>query len=282
MVRRIVSALVAATLGIIVLILDFKPLYTVIISVLSVVAVYEIFVATKYIKNKVISTFSLIFVLVVPSIFINVRLRENLPAISFFFLLVLFVIMIYMHEKISFEGVSLVILVSLCIPLSLSCLLFTRLFSEEHGMFFMIFTLLAIWVGDAGAYFIGTAFGKHKMVPKISPKKTWEGFFGGLFCSGLIGIIAPNVYEMLYQNFSGGTVITTDKIFFVGTAVICSVLGVVGDFSASIVKRQCAVKDFGNILPGHGGVLDRFDSVLFAAPFMYQMLHYYFPLAVMG
>jgi phosphatidate cytidylyltransferase len=146
-------------------------------------------------------------------------------------------------------------------------------------MFLMIFTLTIIWVGDAGAYFTGTLLGKHKMAPKISPKKTWEGFVGGLICSGLIGYAAPFVYEFVYANFLNGGEIETNKLFFAITAVICSALGVVGDFSASLVKRQCAVKDFGNIMPGHGGVLDRFDSVLFAAPFMYQVLLFYFPIS---
>jgi phosphatidate cytidylyltransferase len=265
-------------LAILVLIIDFQPLYIVIISALSVVAVYEMLVATKYIKNKVLSVLSLFFVFLVPLVFIVEHLRDNLPIICAAFLLFLFLVMIYKHERVSFEAVSLVGFVSLCIPLSLSCLLFIMIRPAVHGMFLMIFTLTVTWVGDAGAYFVGTFLGKHKMAPKISPKKTWEGFAGGLVCSGLIGFAAPFVYEFVCIELMGGAAIETDKWFFAVTAVICSALGVVGDFSASLIKRQCAVKDFGNIMPGHGGVLDRFDSVLFAAPFMYQVLHIYFPI----
>ncbi|MDR2532772.1 MAG: phosphatidate cytidylyltransferase [Oscillospiraceae bacterium] len=278
MIRRIISAAIAAFLAILVLIVDFLPLYIAVISALSVVAVYELLVATKYIKNKVLSVISLFFVFSVPLVFIVEGLRANLPIICSAFLFLLFIVMIYMHEKVSFEAVSLVGFVSICIPLSLSCLLFINLLSDAHGMFLMIFTLVAIWIGDAGAYFVGTFLGKHKIAPKISPKKTWEGFIGGLVCSGLAGFIVPFGYEIIYSFITGGVTIETDKIFFAGTAIICSALGVVGDFSASLVKRQCAVKDFGNIMPGHGGVLDRFDSVLFAAPFMYQILHFYFPI----
>ena len=279
MTRRIISAAVAAALAIIVLIVDFEPLFIVIFSALSVVAVYEMLVVTKYIKNKVISTMSLFFVFATPIIFIAENLRAHLTLICCAFLFLLFMVMIFMHNKVSFEELSLIAFVSICIPLSLSCLLFIRLFSEEHGMFLMIFTLVVIWVGDAGAYFVGTFFGKHKMATRISPKKSWEGFFGGILCSGLAGVAAPCVYELFYAHYTGGAVIYMNKWFFVAAAVVCSALGVVGDFSASIVKRQCAVKDFGNILPGHGGVLDRFDSVLFAAPFMYQMLQFYFPIS---
>ncbi|MCL1823468.1 MAG: phosphatidate cytidylyltransferase [Oscillospiraceae bacterium] len=278
MARRIISAAVAAALAIAVFIVDFMPLFVVIISALSAVAVYEMLVATKYIKNKIFSALSLLFVFFMPILFFTENLRENLPMICCSFLLMLFLVMIYMHERVSFAELSLIAFVSVCIPLSLSCLLFTRLLSEEHGMFFIIFTLTVIWVGDAGAYFTGTFFGRHKMAPTISPKKSWEGFAGGLLCSALIGFAAPFVYEFITVNLIGGEIIIKSRLFFAGAAVICSALGVVGDFSASIVKRQCAVKDFGNIMPGHGGVLDRFDSVLFAAPFMYQALQIYFPI----
>jgi len=150
--------------------------------------------------------------------------------------------------------------------------------SPEHGMFLLVFTLTVIWIGDAGAYFSGTLFGKHKIAPQISPKKTWEGFFGGLICSGVTGFFAPVIYEFFHINFFDGTALQTNNWFFAAAAIVCCALGVVGDFSASLVKRQCAVKDFGNIMPGHGGVLDRFDSVLFAAPFMYQAISFYSPI----
>jgi len=276
--RRIISAAVVIPLAIVVLILDYEPLFIVIFSALSVVAVYEMLVVTKYINNVSISLLSLSFVFIIPIVFIINDLRDNLPAICCGFLFLLFLVMINKHEKVSFEVLSLVAFVSICIPLSLSSLLFIRLFSKPHGMFLMIFTLLAVWLGDAGAYFIGTFFGKHKIAPKISPKKSWEGFFGGIITSGLVGFLSPLIYEHLCLNYFDGVAIETNKLFFMGAAVICSALGVVGDFSASIVKRQCSVKDFGNILPGHGGVLDRFDSVLFAAPFMYQALQVHFPI----
>ena len=276
MLRRIITAVVAALFTILILILNIRPVYVVMVSLLSVMAVYELLVATKYIENKLNSIISLSFVFIVPVIFINDTLRENLPIISCSFLLLLFAVMLFMHDRVSFAAVSLIAFVSICVPLSLSCLLFI-LFLEEHGMFLLVFTLTSIWISDAGAYFTGTFFGKHKMAPVISPKKTWEGFFGGLFFSGLTGFCAPFVYEFVCLHFRDGMIVETNVIFFVITAVICSALGVMGDLSASLVKRQCAVKDFGSIMPGHGGIMDRFDSVLFAVPFMYQVLYFYIP-----
>jgi len=266
-------------LSISVVIVDFLPLYIVVICALSMVAVYEMLVATKYIKNRVISMMSLFFVFLIPIIFVEETLRNNLALICSLFLFLLFLVMIYMHEKVSFAELSLVAFVAICIPLSLSCLLFIRLFSLEHGIFLMVFTLTVTFLGDSGAYFAGTFLGKHKMAPKISPKKTWEGFFGGLVCAGIAGFVAPFVYEFCHVHFMDGAGMEFNPWIFAGAAVICAALGVVGDFSASLIKRQCAVKDFGNIMPGHGGVLDRMDSVLFAAPFMYQFLHYVTPIA---
>jgi phosphatidate cytidylyltransferase len=267
------------TLSISVVVVDFLPLYIAAICALAIVAVYEMLVATKYIRNRVISMMSLFFVFLIPIIFVEETLRENLPLICSLFLFLLFVVMIYMHEKVSFAELSLVAFVAICIPLSLSCLLFIRLFSPEHGVFLMVFTLTVTFLGDSGAFFVGTFLGKHKMAPKISPKKTWEGFIGGLLTAGVAGFVAPFVYEFCVMNFMDGTDMEFNPWLFAGAAVVCAALGVVGDFSASLVKRQCAVKDFGNIMPGHGGVLDRMDSVLFAAPFMYQFLHYAMPIA---
>jgi len=264
-----------------IVVVDYMPLYIAAICAMAVVAVYEVLVATKYIRNKILSAVSLFFVAMIPVIFVVDRLRENLPLLCSLFLFLLFIVMIYKHEKVSFAAVTLVGFVAILIPLSLSCLLFIRYFEplREHGIFLMVFTLTVTFLGDSGAYFVGTFLGKHKMAPKISPKKSWEGFVGGLITAGLAGFAAPYVYEFCHVHLMGRGILDFNPWLFAAAAVVCAALGVVGDFSASLVKRQCAVKDFGNIMPGHGGVLDRMDSVLFAAPFMYQFLHYVSPIA---
>lgn len=282
MARRIISAAVAVPLGIIVLVLDYIPLYITVFAAISAVATYEILLATKYLKNKSITAVSLSFVLILPYMICIPAFKNHIVLVCSAFVLALFVIMLFMHEKVSFEEVALVGLVSVCIPISLSTLVLMRIKLGEHGLFCIVFTLIAAWIGDAGAYFIGTFFGKHKMAPKISPKKSWEGFFGGIVTAGIAGFLCGAGYELIEIVFYGNHTFETDKLFLVGTAVICSVLGVVGDLSASIIKRQCAVKDFGNILPGHGGVLDRFDSVLFVAPFVYQLFLFHSPFHAIG
>jgi phosphatidate cytidylyltransferase len=183
-----------------------------------------------------------------------------------------------MHEKMRFEQMIVIAFLSIFIPFALSSITLLQIRFEQHGIFYIVFMLISAWIGDAGAYFIGTFFGKHKMAPKISPKKSWEGFFGGLFTSALFGVFLGLGYEWYLKSIEGFQTVEVDILFLCISALICSILGVVGDFSASIIKRQCSVKDFGHILPGHGGVLDRFDSVMFVAPFTYILFTNFSPI----
>jgi len=135
--------------------------------------------------------------------------------------------------------------------------------SGSYNPYSIIGILILIWVNDTFAYICGRAFGKHKLYEKISPKKTIEGFMGG-FAAAIITSIILSFY---FDYFS----LTTG----IATAVTMSIFGTIGDLIESKFKRQASVKDSGRIMPGHGGILDRLDSVLFAAPFvflMYQIL----------
>jgi phosphatidate cytidylyltransferase len=119
---------------------------------------------------------------------------------------------------------------------------------------------LLIWANDTGAYLSGVSFGKHKLMERISPKKTWEGFFGGLLTAILVG--------WLLSGWLG----VVGKLQWIIIAVIVSVAGTYGDLAESMLKRSTGVKDSGTILPGHGGVLDRFDSALFSFPLVYLFI----------
>ena len=129
------------------------------------------------------------------------------------------------------------------------------------GALLAIGVCASLWVSDSFAYLVGSRFGKHKMVPKISPKKSWEGFFGGLAGSVLIWIIlwATGQYQL-------------SAWYAVVCGIVVGVLGVIGDLIASRIKRGAGVKDSGNLIPGHGGMLDRSDSLIFGAITAYLML----------
>jgi phosphatidate cytidylyltransferase len=123
----------------------------------------------------------------------------------------------------------------------------------------VVFVTGATWLSDTGALFTGKYFGRHKLAPRISPAKTWEGSIGGLIVSALFGVGLGH-----WIHLDAGHAITL--------SVLCGVFGQVGDLCESAVKRDLGVKDFGVIFPGHGGVLDRVDSLLFAAPLAYYYL----------
>jgi phosphatidate cytidylyltransferase len=187
----------------------------------------------------------------------------------------LLIIMLKWYEKTRFEHVALAIIGSLIIPGSLGTFFkvrdlfvdFPDLFQRSHGIMLILCAMFCAWMTDTWAYFAGSRFGKHKLSPKISPKKSVEGAIGG---------IVGNII------FCVGTYLVCDKFFFtiktvniwmvIFGSILLSVIGMCGDLSASVIKRNYGEKDFGTLFPGHGGVLDRIDSYLFTMPAMYALI----------
>ena len=130
----------------------------------------------------------------------------------------------------------------------------------EGGQFLVLLPLVAAWGSDTCALFAGMAFGKHKLAPVVSPKKTVEGAIGGVV--GATALMLLVVFLMNRSTRAGTSTMPVRLVMGAAGAVI----GQVGDLSFSIIKRQTGIKDYGHIFPGHGGVLDRFDSVIFVAP----------------
>lgn len=130
---------------------------------------------------------------------------------------------------------------------------------------FLIFSMLGtIWICDSAAFFFGTALGKHKLFPRVSPKKSWEGaIFGFVFA-----IISMILFQKIFAGFLSLNIA-------IGIGVIVGIFGQIGDLVESLLKRDAGVKDSSNLIPGHGGIFDRFDSLLFSAPFVYYYLFYF-------
>jgi len=131
-------------------------------------------------------------------------------------------------------------------------------FPQSIGPKLVFFLVLVVWLGDAGAYYVGKRFGKHLLSPRISPKKTIEGFIGGIAVSVLTAVV---IHFTFFQAFP--------LIHAIIAGIILSVAGVIGDLAESMWKRSAAVKDSGTLFPGHGGFLDRFDSVFYTSPILY-------------
>jgi len=146
----------------------------------------------------------------------------------------------------------------------------TLMFGFDEGERWFVLTFITlIWANDVGAYFIGSKFGKHKMAPKISPKKSWEGFVGGIVVAVITAI---GWYFLGWREIFEATTpfAVVDETYLVGMFIVLGITigiaAVLGDLVESWYKRKIGIKDSGNIIPGHGGMLDRFDALLMAAP----------------
>lgn len=149
-------------------------------------------------------------------------------------------------------------------PVMLSCIYLVR--SLPYGAYSVWMIFISSWICDTCAYAVGILIGKHKMVPRLSPKKSIEGAVGGVAGSALVGA--------LYGYFIVEPVITEQKVtwVFVLISAVGAVISQIGDLAASAIKRNHEIKDYGKLIPGHGGVMDRFDSVIFTAPMIYLLV----------
>ncbi|KGP63075.1 phosphatidate cytidylyltransferase [Legionella norrlandica] len=137
-----------------------------------------------------------------------------------------------------------------------------HVYSLPQGKGLLVYLLFLIWASDIGAYLTGKQWGRHKLIPKVSPGKSWEGVTGGLTLSMIIAIIG-------YYYFIPASILA-----WLGLALLTVVISIFGDLYISILKRRCHLKDTGNIIPGHGGILDRLDSLIAAVPVFYFGLAY--------
>lgn len=174
-----------------------------------------------------------------------------------------FISELYKKEKIPFSNISYTFVGFIYVTVPF-CFFYSLGFIEEHGVYnyhLPLSFLLMLWASDTGAYLFGMKFGKTRLFERHSPKKSWEGFFGGIFTSVLVSYLI----SLFFREIS--------PMVFGGMAVLIVCFGTLGDLVESMLKRSLNVKDSGNILPGHGGFLDRFDGLLIAAPVVYAYLY---------
>lgn len=151
-------------------------------------------------------------------------------------------------------GATLTGVAYVALPVSLMCYIPMQ-GEEPWSPAIMLLFIFIIWANDVFAYLVGMVFGRHRLCERLSPKKSWEGFFGGLAGAVVMGLVGARVLDGSYAAW-------------MGLALVAAVTGVLGDLTESMFKRSAGVKDSGRLIPGHGGVLDRFDAMLVAAPFV--------------
>ncbi len=284
MSKRLLTAAIGVPLALLIIYLgSLSPhIISAATDIVSIMAVFEVLSAAKYTRYRSITVLSLLFSALLPLFFCYDELRNYAIPVAFVFLIILCGATLMRHKEIKFDELGFIAFISICIPFAISTLAFFYFQWREHAIFLVVYTLVTAWVADGGAYFIGTAFGKHKLCPEISPKKTWEGFFGGLVTTVIFSVILGFGYELIDELMTGEKHFTVNISLLVMAAVVSTFLGLMGDLIASLLKRQCGVKDFGEIFPGHGGIMDRFDSVLFVAPFIYLLFKMFFPITMIA
>jgi phosphatidate cytidylyltransferase len=259
MKQRIVTAVIAAAIFLPIVIYGGIP-FIILTYLLASIGLYELLKMRKLSLFSVPGVISLIllWIFLLPDQFKNVLENADYTKIE----LALFAVLLFMtytvatKNRFTFDDVAFAILATLYIGIGFYYFIETR--EAETGLTYIFYALFMIWATDSGAYFIGRAIGKNKLWPEISPKKTVEGFFGG--------IASALVVALLFVFFSD----INDSIWkLLWITTILSISGQIGDLVESAIKRHYNVKDSGQLLPGHGGILDRFDSLLFVLPLMH-------------
>lgn len=280
MKQRVITAVcLLAVLAVVVWQIN-TPALVIVIAFLSAVASGEIMRCAN-VQNTFIKVFGIIFSALTPffasaKVLTPVVGEENWAAVIGFVPNIVFVIVLCLafllamlkgYAYTTFEDVAVSVFASVAVPFGFSIFIRLRdMFDNmQFGVYLIFYALICALATDTGAQLTGMAIGKHKMSPNISPKKTVEGAIGGLFFSLILNSIALIVYNKV-------AVVSMDKSMATVLLACCipvSFMGMMGDLSASVLKRNFGVKDFGKIFPGHGGVMDRMDSSLFTLPCTY-------------
>lgn len=277
MKQRVISGLLWGLVAILTLVLMWSRLMEFLVSIFCTIAVYEILKVTG-VKNIALKAVGLVVACAFPLISeYHVLEKYNVPIGPVFaiYVIVLLSLMLLFYEKTRFEHVAVTAFTSLAIPYAFSCFMLVRdiykefpdTFGKPQSVFLLLIGLSCSWMTDAFAYLIGFKFGKHKMSPKISPKKSYEGAAGGLVLTAVLNAIFLAVFNKFFfkSHLISYTLLIVLSFFL-------SVIGMLGDLSASAIKRNYGVKDFGKIMKGHGGVMDRFDSSVFVMPALYAII----------
>lgn len=234
----------------------------ILVGVISLIGLYEIYRVVK-IEKTLLGIFGYIMTIVYYAV-IRFFDKDFIIPVIICMLLGTLAIYVFTFPKFSTEKIAVAVFGFVYVPILMSYLYLVRITGDGIYTFWLVF--IGSWICDTCAYLTGVTCGKHKMAPVLSPKKSVEGAIGGIIGAAAIGAV--------YGAVIGGH-LEAVKYPALSFAVMCGIAGLVsmlGDLSASAIKRNYEIKDYGTLIPGHGGILDRFDSVIFIAPVIYYIL----------
>ena len=263
-IKRYISGLIGFPLLACIFILGNIYIVDVAFSIIAILSIYEFYKSFKA-KNKPIEWVGygmavfIAFLHIIPEGYVMPIIEVLIPLV----VLILFIHVIISNMKINVMDMA-VSLFGICYIVVFTMFL-SLIYSKANGKILIWYVVFSAWGTDILAYLIGKKFGKHKLKSKVSPNKSIEGCIAGIFGS----IILVMIYTIFVNNVFN---LQVSYIFALMFAIVASIIGQIGDFAASSVKRYNDIKDFSHLIPGHGGMLDRFDSVIFIAPFAYFLL----------
>ncbi len=257
MKQRVITAVIALIIFLPLLYLGGLP-FDILVTLMGIVAMSEFLIMKKklLVSFEAIVSFLLMLSILLPVFWAGFWSQDTLGGSFYLLALVMLVYTVISKNRFSFDDAGVLLLGGLYAGLGFRFMMLAR----AESLWMMLYALLIVWVTDSGAYLIGRKIGKNKLAPHISPNKTWEGSIGG----SLSAVVIVGAYLYFVQAafpYSFSTMLLWTLVFSVG--------GQLGDLIESAFKRHYGVKDSGKILPGHGGILDRFDSLLFVLPLMH-------------
>ena len=269
MKARLIVAGIGIPLLLAVLLLLPRIATAVLVALICAVAAYELLYTAGFVKN-----IRVLAVTVLMAAFVCFWSYFGMPgmamrAAAVVFVLYLFVELLIADTKMDFRNLCVAMFAGMVIPYLLSAIV--RIICLENGRYLVLAPFVMTMVPDSGAFQVGRKIGKHKLAPNISPKKSVEGVIGGVVC-GILGML---LYGLILQLLG----FTVNYLYAAVYGLVGAFGSVAGDLVFSTIKRQHGIKDFGNLLPGHGGALDRFDSTTFVAP-LAELLMLFLPMAV--
>lgn len=264
MKQRIITGAVLIALLIPVLVFSYTPIFAVMFTLLALVATWEILhcVGTEKMMSVAIPSYLFTLIINVAAKWMPGRdyFAWTYIGMVFFFFVFIAVYAIFSKGKFTVDSLFASFGGVFYVGSAFAALILLR--ESYLGQYLYLVAMILPIVSDTFAYFTGVFFGKHKLIPDVSPKKTVEGAVGGIVCSGIALVIFAMI--MLGQNGFGATILQYAGVFLAGALI--ALLSQVGDLLASLIKRRYGIKDYGVIFPGHGGVLDRLDSILITSP----------------
>ncbi len=266
MAKRLISTVLGIALLFFVMFLDNMFIFNFALTIIALIGIYEFYNAFK--KKNVKPMVILGYLITLGLLFVNDnydKIKNILILILPIVILILFIKEVFSNTKNNIQDVIVTVFGIIYIPFFLMFITLTR--QLDYGKYFVWFIFAGAWVTDSFAYLIGSKFGKHKF-SKISPNKSIEG--------SISGIIATSIFYGVFSYYLNVNIgLELNCIIMVIIGAIISVISQIGDLAASSIKRYCDIKDFGSIMPGHGGILDRFDSIILISPFVYIFLQFF-------